>query len=156
MMVGQHGSFNWTLIDKPRSLILPRSAFFEIAIGSELLMNSLYLPSTSHINIGGSVLVRPFPNIRSIAPICSSIVIDLWYQFKDITQTWKLQYDARPDDDEDDIDETKKTRGNPHVMLGEGKGVAKAEALHLTSLTEDEIMEQASFLSPCPIPFIYY
>jgi hypothetical protein len=46
-----NGSFNWSLIDKPRSLILPRCEWFDIEIGSELLMNSLYLPSVYHMEV---------------------------------------------------------------------------------------------------------
>jgi hypothetical protein len=120
-----NGSFSWSLIDKPRSLILPRCGRFEIQIGSSILMNALYLPSAYHICTSGSAIVRPFPNIRSIAPLCSSILIDLSYQFQHVTPYKKPQ------------DAVEREVTKPIIKAGIREGDADKDAF---------------LLSPCPIP----
>jgi hypothetical protein len=119
------GSFTrWSLIDKPLSLILPFCTIFELEIGSSSLIHSLYLPVVSSVALSGTAMVRPLPNICVMAPICSDLTLDLSYQFSD-PEPEKKESSKKSDAT------TTKTR---------------------PSATENKLKEEASLLSPCPLP----
>jgi hypothetical protein len=126
------GSFTrWSLIDKPRSLILSQCEFFTVEIGSELLINALYLPRCKHIGFLGTAAVRPLPNTRSLAPISTSIELDLGYYFKDV-----IPYKNEQDDEKADAatKEGKSAVGGGHAR------------------DDHKVKTQAPLLSPCPLP----
>jgi hypothetical protein len=146
------GSFTrWSLIDKPRSLILPQCEFFTVEIGSLLLINALYLPSCKHIGLLGTAVVQPLPNLHDIAPISTSIELDLGYYFKDVIPYKNQQDDEEKkekekrvhlsdtNDDEDDVKADASTKENKLDVGGHDRD-------------DHRVKEQAPLLSPCPLP----
>jgi hypothetical protein len=137
-----NGSFNWSLIDKPRSLILPRCEWFDIEIASSILINALYLPSLRSLHLSGSAIIRPLPNIRAIAPLCSSISIDLWYQFKDVL--------SAPRVDEREVKQSPIVRTRPHhlTIMEQASPCPLPASSIIDNILIDEIIATLSTSSP--------
>jgi hypothetical protein len=148
------GSFTqWSSLSKSGSLIMPRLTTIELEIGSSTLINALYCPSLGHMHLTGTAAVRPLPLIHNMAPICTSITIDLWYYYKHVHCSSDDEKKAEPNDDDDEDDDEGDNEEEVDDTGRSKEGKPKKTKATTPKGEEDVTMKQQECIFvPCPIP----